>query len=65
MLFDLETRELLGVQIIGEGATKLIHIGQAVLAHNGKLDYFVNAVFNYPTLDETYKIAALDAFNKM
>lgn len=65
LLFDLETRELLGVHIVGEGATELIHIGQAVLAHTGKLDYFVNAVFNYPTLAETYKIAALDAFNKM
>jgi NAD(P) transhydrogenase len=65
LLFDLKTRELLGVHIVGEGATELIHIGQAVLAHGGKLDYFVNAVFNYPTLAETYKIAALDAFNKM
>lgn len=65
LLFNLETRELLGVHIVGEGATELIHIGQAVLAHAGKLDYFVNAVFNYPTLAETYKIAALDAFNKM
>jgi NAD(P) transhydrogenase len=65
VLFELETRELLGVHIVGEGATELIHIGQAVLAHGGKLDYFVNAVFNYPTLAETYKIAALDAFNKM
>jgi NAD(P) transhydrogenase len=65
LLFHLETRELLGVHIVGEGATELIHIGQAVLAHQGKLDYFVNAVFNYPTLAEAYKIAALDAFNKM
>ena len=65
VLFHLETRELLGVHIVGEGATELIHIGQAVLAHQGKLDYFLNAVFNYPTLAETYKIAALDAFNKM
>lgn len=65
LLFNLETQELLGVHIVGEGATELIHIGQAVLAHDGKLDYFVNAVFNYPTLAEAYKIAALDAFNKM
>ena len=65
LLFSLDTEELLGVHIVGEGATELIHIGQAVLAHNGKLDYFVNAVFNYPTLAEAYKIAALDAFNKM
>jgi NAD(P) transhydrogenase len=65
LLFHLETRELLGVHIVGEGATELVHIGQAVLAHEGKLEYFVNAVFNYPTLTETYKVAALDAFNKM
>ena len=65
LLFDLESRKLLGVHIVGEGATELIHIGQAVLAHEGTLDYFVNAVFNYPTLAEAYKIAALDAFNKM
>jgi NAD(P) transhydrogenase len=65
LLFSLDTEELLGVHIVGEGATELIHIGQAVLAHAGKLDYFVNAVFNYPTLAEAYKIAALDAFNKM
>jgi NAD(P) transhydrogenase len=55
VLFDLETRELLGVHIVGEGSTELIHIGQAVFAHAEKLDYFVNAVFNYPTLAETYK----------
>ena len=65
LLFHLDTRELLGVHIVGEGATELVHIGQAVLAHEGKLEYFVSAVFNYPTLAETYKIAALDAFNKM
>ncbi len=65
MLFHLETRQLLGVHIVGEGATELIHVGQAVLAHAGTLDYFVNTVFNYPTLAEAYKVAALDAFNKM
>lgn len=65
MIFSLETRQLLGVHIIGEGATELIHIGQAVLNLNGKLDYFINNIFNYPTLAEAYKIAALDAWNKM
>lgn len=65
LLVHLETRELLGVHIVGEGATELIHIGQAVLAHGGNLDFFVDAVFNYPTLAETYKIAALDAWNKL
>ena len=52
---------LLGVHIIGTGATELIHVGQAVLALGGGLDYFLNAVFNYPTFAECYKVAALDA----
>jgi NAD(P) transhydrogenase len=65
MLFDLKTRKLLGVHIIGEGATELIHIGQAVLNLGGTVDYFVENAFNYPTLAEAYKIAALDAFNRM
>jgi NAD(P) transhydrogenase len=65
ILVHLEDHTLLGVHIVGEGATELIHIGQAVLAHHGKLDFFVDAVFNYPTLAETYKIAALDCWNKL
>lgn len=65
MIFSLDTRQLLGVHILGEGATELIHIGQAVLNLNGKLDYFLNNIFNYPTLAEAYKVAALDAWNKM
>lgn len=65
MLFGLADRKLLGVHIIGEGATELIHIGQAVLNLGGTLDYFVQNTFNYPTLAEAYKIAALDAFNRM
>jgi NAD(P) transhydrogenase len=65
MIFALETRRLLGVHIVGEGATELIHIGQAVLNLGGGLDYFVENTFNYPTLAEAYKIAALDAFNRM
>ena len=65
MLFSLDDRRLLGVHIIGEGATELIHIGQAVLNLGGTLDYFVENAFNYPTLAEAYKIAALDAFNRM
>lgn len=64
LMFRLDDRRLLGVHIVGEGATELVHIGQAVLAHGGTLDYFVDAVFNYPTLAETYKIAALDAYNR-
>jgi NAD(P) transhydrogenase len=65
MIFSLETRRLLGVHIVGEGATELIHIGQAVLNLEGTLDYFVENTFNYPTLAEAYKIAALDAWNRM
>jgi len=65
MLFSLKTRRLLGVHIIGEGATELIHIGQAVLNLKGTLDYFIENTFNYPTLAEAYKIAALDAWNRM
>jgi NAD(P) transhydrogenase len=65
LIFNLETRELLGVHIIGEGASELIHIGQAVLAHKGSIDYFVNTVFNYPTLAECYKTAAFDGINRL
>jgi len=65
MLFSLKTRKLLGCHIVGEGATELIHIGQAVLNLGGGLDYFVENAFNYPTLAEAYKVAALDAFNRM
>ncbi len=63
MIFAIETRRLLGVHIVGEGATELIHIGQAVVNLGGTLDYFVQNTFNYPTLAEAYKIAALDAWN--
>jgi len=65
MLFHRETRKLLGVHAIGTGATELIHIGQAVLELGGGLDYFLDHVFNYPTLAECYKVAALNAFNKL
>jgi NAD(P) transhydrogenase len=65
MIFSLKTRRLLGVHILGEGATELIHIGQAVLNLHGTLDYFIENTFNYPTLAEAYKIAALDAWNRM
>ncbi len=65
LLFHRESRKLLGVHIIGTAATELVHIGQAVLAMGGNLDYFVNTVFNYPTLAECYKNAALDGFNKV
>ena len=65
MIFAQETQRLLGCNIVGEGATELIHIGQAVLNLGGTLDYFVENTFNYPTLAEAYKIAALDAWNRM
>lgn len=65
LLFHQETRELLGVHAIGTGATELIHIGQAVMAFGGTIDYFVDTVFNYPTLAECYKVAALNGLNKL
>ena len=65
MLFHRETQKLLGVHCIGTHATELIHIGQAVIALDGDLDYFLNAVFNYPTLAEVYKIAAHNAANRL
>lgn len=65
MLFHRENRRLLGAHAIGTQATELIHIGQAVLGLGGGLDYFLCTVFNYPTLAECYKVAALDAANKL
>jgi NAD(P) transhydrogenase len=65
LIFSLKTRRLLGAHIVGEGATELVHIGQAVLNLRGTLDYFIENTFNYPTLAEAYKIAALDAWNRM
>lgn len=65
LLFHRDNHTLLGVHIIGTGATELVHIGQAVLGLGGGLDYFMNTVFNYPTMAECYKVAALDAYNKL
>ena len=65
LLFHLDTHELLGVHIIGEGASELVHIGQAVMSFGGKVDYFINNVFNYPTLAELYKTAAFDGINRL
>jgi NAD(P) transhydrogenase len=65
LLVSLEHHTLLGVHIFGTGATELVHIGQAVMGCGGTVDYLVDAVFNYPTLAEAYKVAALDAMNKM
>ncbi len=65
LLVSPEDRRLLGVHCFGTGATELIHIGQSVMGCGGTVDYLVDAVFNYPTLAESYKVAALDATNKL
>jgi len=65
LIFSPDDHRILGVHIIGEGATELIHIGQAVLILNGRLEYFLENVFNYPTLAEAYKTAALDGWNRI
>jgi NAD(P) transhydrogenase len=65
LLFDRNTLKLLGVHVIGQRATEIIHIGQAVLAYGGSIEYFRDTVFNYPTLAEAFKVAALDGLNKL
>ena len=65
LLVAADDRRLLGVHALGAGATEVIHIGQTVMAFGGTIDYLVEAVFNYPTLAEGYKVAALDAANKI
>ena len=65
LIFHRETKEILGVHIIGEGAAELLHIGQAVMILKGTVEYFVDTVFNYPTLAECYKAAAFNGLNKL
>ena len=65
LIFHRETKELLGVHIIGDGAAELLHIGQAVFILKGTVEYFVDTVFNYPTLAECYKAAAFNGLNKL
>jgi NAD(P) transhydrogenase len=65
LVVDRTTLKLLGVHIIGDNAADLIHIGQAVMAFGGDVTYFVNSVFNYPTLAEAYKTAAFNAVNTL
>ena len=65
LIFHRETKQLLGVHIIGDGAAELLHIGQAVLTLKGTIEYFVNTVFNYPTLAECYKAAAFNGLNRL
>jgi len=65
LLIHQENLTILGVHAIGTGSTELIHIGQAVMAFNGTVEYFINNVFNFPTLAEAYKVAALNGLNKL
>jgi NAD(P) transhydrogenase len=65
LVFHQKTGRLLGVHVIGDGASELVHIGQAVMAFNGSISYFVDTVFNYPTLAEAYKIAALNGLKRV
>jgi NAD(P) transhydrogenase len=65
LIFHRETKEILGVHIIGEDASELLHIGQAVMILKGTVEYFVDTVFNYPTLAECYKAAAFNGLNKL
>lgn len=65
LLFDPETLKILGVHVIGENATEIVHIGQAVIALGGTMEYFRDSVFNYPTFAEAYKVAALNGLNRL
>jgi NAD(P) transhydrogenase len=65
ILFHVDTLEILGIHIIGRGATEVIHIGQVAMSFNVKIDYFIDQIFNYPTYAEGYRIAALNGFNKL
>ncbi len=65
LIFHRENRQILGVHIIGEGAAELVHIGQAVMTLGGTVDYFIDTVFNYPTLAECYKAAAFNGVNRL
>jgi NAD(P) transhydrogenase len=65
LLVSTQTRKLLGVHVFGSHATELVHLGQAIMTCGGNVDQLVDTVFNYPTLSEAYKVAALDAVNKV
>jgi len=65
LVFHRDTRKVLGVHIIGEGASELVHIGQAVMTLDGTMDYFIQTVFNYPTLAECYKAAAFNGLGRL
>jgi NAD(P) transhydrogenase len=65
LLVGTEDKKVLGVHVLGTGATDLVHIGQAVMGGACTVDFLVSVVFNYPTFAESYKVAALDAMNRM
>ena len=65
LLVDCKTQKILGVHVIGTGATELVHIGQTAMAFGATIKFFVDNVFNYPTLAEAYKVAAYNALNKL
>jgi len=65
VLFDRKTHKVVGVHAIGDGATEIIHIGQAVISFGGTIEYFRDTVFNYPTFAEAYKVAGLDGLNRL
>ncbi|HUJ74441.1 MAG TPA: Si-specific NAD(P)(+) transhydrogenase, partial [bacterium] len=65
LLFHRETLKLLGVHILGDEATDLVHIGQAVMTFGGTIEYFIDSVLNYPTYSECYRVAALNGYNRL
>jgi NAD(P) transhydrogenase len=65
IVFHQKTRKLLSVHVIGENATEIVHVGQAVIEFGGTIDYFIDNVFNFPTLAETYKYASLNGINRL
>ena len=65
IIFHTDTLEILGVHIVGHQATEVIHIGQVAMSFRGKIDFFIDQVFNYPTYAEGYRIAALNGFNQL
>lgn len=65
ILFHVETLEILGIHIVGRGATEVIHVGQVAMTFRARLDFFIDHVFNYPTHGEGYRVAALNGMNKV
>lgn len=68
LLFHAESKEILGIHCFGERASEIVHIGQAIMEQKGKgnnVEYFVNTTFNYPTMAEAYRVAALNGLNRL